>query len=279
MSEMVDLSARTGTGRLDGKVALVVGGGQTPGESTGNGRATAVVFGREGAQVVVADRRLDSAEDTVKLIEGEGGKAVALACDVTEEAQIAAMVATVVERFGRIDILQNNVGVSLAGGDARVTDITPEAFDHISDVNIRGMLLTCKHVLPVMREQRSGVITSISSLATEIDYRYVTYKTTKAGVNALTELLAIENAEYGIRANCILPGLMNTPMAVENRIGVLAPTREGVIAERDSHVPLRGKMGSGWDVAYAALYLASDEAQFVTGIKLIVDGGQQLRAG
>lgn len=276
---MIDLSAKQGFGRLEGKVALVVGGGQTPGVSTGNGRATAVVFAREGAQVVVADRDLSSAEDTVKVIEGEGGRAVAIAVDVTEEEQIATMVSGVVERFGRIDVLQNNVGVSLAGGDALLTDITPEAFDRISDINIRGMVLTCKHVVPIMRAQGSGAITSISSLATEIDYRYVAYKTTKAGVNALTDLLAITNAEYGIRANAILPGLMNTPMAVENRIGVLGSTREEVIAARDSHVPLRGKMGTGWDVAYAALFLASDEAQFVTGIHLVVDGGQQLRAG
>ena len=276
---MTDLSTKPGSGRLEGKVALVVGGGQTPGESTGNGRATSIVFAREGAQVIVADRRLESAEDTVKLIEAEGLKALAWEVDVTSEDQIRSMVEGVVERFGRIDILHNNVGISLAGGDAVVTEITPEAFDRISDVNIRGMVLTCKYVLPVMRAQRSGSITSISSLATEIDYRYVAYKTTKAGVNALTELLAITNAEYGVRANAILPGLMNTPMAVENRIGVLAPTREGVIAERDSHVPLGSKMGTGWDVAYAALYLNSDEAQFVTGVKLIVDGGQQLRAG
>jgi NAD(P)-dependent dehydrogenase (short-subunit alcohol dehydrogenase family) len=247
--------------------------------SVGNGRATAVVFGREGARVAVADRDLASAQQTADEITAAGGEAYAVAADVTDEDQIKAMVDGVVERWGRIDVLQNNVGVSLAGGDAALTDITADAFNRISDINIRGMVLTCKHVVPVMRAQGSGVITSISSLATEIDYRYIAYKTTKAGVNALTELLAITNAEYGIRANAILPGLMNTPMAVENRIGVLGSTREEVIAERDRHVPLRGKMGTGWDTAYTALFLASDEAQFITGMLICVDGGQQLRAG
>jgi NAD(P)-dependent dehydrogenase (short-subunit alcohol dehydrogenase family) len=276
---MSDLSSATGHGRLAGRVALVVGGGQTPGVTTGNGRATATVFAREGARVVVADRDLGAAEDTVVAITAEGGDAVAVAADVTDEGQIQAMVAGVVDRYGRLDILQNNVGVSLAGGDARITEITADAFDRITNINLRAMVLTCKHAVPVMRAQGSGVITNISSLATEIDYRYITYKTTKAGVNSLTELLAIENAEFGIRANAILPGLMNTPMSVENRIGVLGATREAVVAERDSHVPLRGKMGTGWDVAYAALFLASDEAQFITGVKLVVDGGQRLRAG
>jgi NAD(P)-dependent dehydrogenase (short-subunit alcohol dehydrogenase family) len=276
---MSDLSTHRGLSRLEGRVALVVGGGQTPGVTVGNGRATSVVFAREGARVIVADRTLEAAEETVKIIADEGGEAVAWEADVTDEDQIRAMIDGVVDRWGRIDILQNNVGVSLAGGDASITDITPEAFDRITDINLRGMVLTCKHAVPVMRAQGSGVITNISSLATEIDYRYIAYKTTKAGVNALTDMLAITNAEHGIRANAILPGLMNTPMSVENRIGVLGATREEVVAERDSHVPLRGKMGTGWDVAYAALFLASDEAQFITGVLLCVDGGQRLRAG
>lgn len=265
--------------RLEGKVALLFGGGQTPGMSVGNGRATALLFGREGAKVTVVDRDLAGAEETAGLIVEDGGEAVAVQADVTDEAQIQAAVAGCVERWGRIDILHNNVGVSLAGGDAHLTEIDPEAFDRIMQINLRGMVLTCKHTLPVMREQRSGAIVNISSLATEIDYRYVAYKTSKAGVNALTELTAITNAEYGIRANAILPGLINTPMSVENRIGVLGATREEVIAKRDHEVPLGRAMGSAWDVAAAAVFLCSDEARFITGVLLTVDGGQALKAG
>jgi len=130
-----------------------------------------------------------------------------------------------------------------------------------------------------MREQQAGSITTISSIAALIDYAYISYKTSKAGVVALTQHVAITNARYGIRANVILPGLMNTPMAIENRIGVLAATREEVIARRDEQVPLRGKMGTAWDVANAALFLSSDEAQFITGVALNVDGGQALKIG
>lgn len=265
--------------RLAGKVALVVGGGQTPGATIGNGRATALLFGREGARVMVADRDLASAEETAANIKAEGGTALACRADVTDEESVRAMVAACVEEWDHIDVLHNNVGVSLAGGDAEITDITVEAFDRVTSITLRSMVLTCKHVLPVMRAQRSGVIINISSLATLIDYRYIAYKTSKAGVNALTEALAITNAEYGVRANAILPGLMNTPMAIENRIGVLGATREEVVAKRDAQVPLGATMGTGWDVAHAALFLASDEARFVTGVLLPVDGGQRLKAG
>jgi NAD(P)-dependent dehydrogenase (short-subunit alcohol dehydrogenase family) len=261
--------------RLQGKVAMVVGAGQKPGPTMGNGRATAVLFGREGARVLAIDRNLESAQETAGMIRKEGGEAHALAADVTDESSIRAAVASCLERWQRIDILHNNVGVSITGGDAPVTEITVEAFDRIVAINLRGMVLTCKHVIPVMRRQKSGVIINISSMSVSSDYPYVTYKTTKAGVVALTQQVAIQNAKYGIRANVILPGLIDTPMAVDTRAEVGGKSREEVAAERSARVPM-GKMGTAWDVAYAALFLASDEAGFITGVSLPVDGGRVL---
>ena len=261
--------------RVKGKVAVVVGGGQTPGETIGNGRATARVFGREGAQVLVVDRDLKSAEETVALIKDDGGDASAAAADIVEEEQVRALVALARERYGRIDILHNNVGASLALGDAVATDLTVEAFDRIVAVNLRGMWLACKHVIPVMREQEGGSIVNISSMAVLSPYPYLGYKTTKAAVISLTENIAFANARYGIRANVILPGLMNTPMAIEPRVALGVP-REQVIADRDRQVPLRRRMGTGWDVAHAALFLHSDEAGFITGVSLPVDGGSSV---
>jgi NAD(P)-dependent dehydrogenase (short-subunit alcohol dehydrogenase family) len=265
--------------RLENKVAIVVGAGQTPGQTVGNGRATAEVFAREGANVIAVDINLDSATDTVNEITNNGGKALAMQADATNESDISAVFARCMSEWGRIDILHNNVGVSLAGGDAPLTEIDGDAFDRITTINLKSMVLACKHVLPIMRAQGSGSIITISSAAAIMDYPYVSYKTSKAGVIALTQHVAITNAEFGIRANCILPGLMNTPMAVENRIGVIGTSREEVIARRDAQVPLRHTMGTGWDVANAALFLASDEARFITGVALPVDGGQLLKIG
>src|SRR5262245_43416053 len=263
--------------RVEGKAAIVVGGGQTPGQTVGNGRATAVVLGREGARVCVVDRTLASAQETVALIEKEGGEAWAFAADVTREDDVRRLVAAALERFGRLDILHNNVGASLALGDAVATDLTEEAFDRSFAVNLKSMWLACKHALPALRETE-GSIVNISSMAARNAYPPVGYKTTKAGVVALTENLAAQNAQYGVRANSILPGLMNTPMAIEARVAQ-GTAREEVIAARDRRVPLRRRMGTGWDVAYAALFLHSDEAQFVTGVSLIVDGGESVSWG
>jgi NAD(P)-dependent dehydrogenase (short-subunit alcohol dehydrogenase family) len=265
--------------RVAGKVAIVVGAGQTPGQTFGNGRATAVLLAREGARVGAADRDLASAEETAKLIAEEGGEALAVRADVTSEPDIEAMIGGCVERWGRIDILHNNVGVSIAGGDAPIAEIEADAFSRIMAINLQGMAMTCKHAIGVMRKQDGGVITNISSIAAHINYPYVAYRTSKAGVVTLTEHIAITNAQYGIRANAILPGLMDTPMAIENRVGRGGATREQVIADRNSHVPLRNRMGTAWDVANAALFLASDEAAFITGVSLNVDGGQSLAAG
>jgi NAD(P)-dependent dehydrogenase (short-subunit alcohol dehydrogenase family) len=265
--------------RLEGKVALVMGGGQTEGETVGNGRATALLFAREGARVAVVDRVKESADETAQLIADEGGEAESLHADVTDEAAVALAVGESVRRWGRIDILHNNVGVSIAGGDAPVTGVTTEALERILGVNLVGMVLACKHTVPVMQAQGGGAIVNISSNAVLIDYPYVGYKTSKAAVIALTQQLAITYATDGIRANAILPGLMNTPMAIENRARRWGLSREEVVALRDAEVPLRRKMGTAWDVAHAALFLASDEAGFVTGAVLTVDGGQSLQAG
>jgi NAD(P)-dependent dehydrogenase (short-subunit alcohol dehydrogenase family) len=261
-------------GRVEGKIALVAGGGQTPGETIGNGRATAVVLAREGAKVVVADRDIARAEDTAAFIKGEGNEARAVACDITSEEDVAGMIAATLAAYGRLDILHNNVGASLALGDANALDLTVEAFQRSFDLNLKGMWLTCKHALLELR-RAEGSIVNISSMAALGAYPLVGYKTTKAAVVALTQNLAAANAEYGVRANAILPGLMQTPMAIEARVAAGTPRAE-VIARRDAQVPLKRKMGTGWDVAYAALFLHSDEAKFITGVNLSVDGGQSI---
>lgn len=262
-------------GRVQGLAAIIFGGGQTPGETIGNGRATAILLAREGAQVLVADRDAASADETAAMIRAEGFSASAIAADVIEETQVRGAIAACIERYGKLDILHNNVGASLALGDATATDLAVEAFDRIVAVNLRGMWLACKYALPTMREQGRGSIVNISSMAVRSAYPYVGYKTTKAAVISLTENIAAANARYGIRANAILPGLMNTPMAIEPRVAAGVP-REQVVAERDRRVPLGGKMGTGWDVAYAALFLHSAEAGFITGVSLPVDGGSSV---
>ena len=265
--------------RLDGQAAIVVGGGQTPGQTIGNGRATAITYARAGARVLVADRDLDAAAATVAEITAEGGDAVPFRADVTDEADIAAMVANACDRWGRLDILHNNVGISVAGGDAEISKIEGEAFDRIMAINLKSMVLAIKHALPVMRGQQSGNIVNISSTAAHEDYPWVTYKASKAAAKAMTEQVALQNAPHGIRVNCIQPGLMNTPMAVDARMDAWDMTREEVVAMRDAKVPLGGKMGTAWDVANAALFLVSDEARFITGVTLMVDGGAHCRIG
>ncbi len=265
--------------RLKDRVAIVVGAGQSPGEGIGNGRATALTFAREGAKVLCVDHNLASAEETVAMIKHDQGTAVAFKADVTKDAEIKAMVSDAHRRWGRIDILHNNVGVSISGGDAELLDITEEAFDRCVAINLKSTILACKHVIPIMRQQKSGAIVNISSMAVITTYPYVAYKATKAAMVSFTEQLAYQNAQYGIRANVILPGLMNTPMAVDTRAREFKKSRAEVEAERDSKVPLRNKMGTGWDVANAALFLASDEANFITGVTLPVDGGASVRRG
>jgi NAD(P)-dependent dehydrogenase (short-subunit alcohol dehydrogenase family) len=263
--------------RLAGKIAIVMGGGQTEGETIGNGRATAILFAREGATVVAVDRRLDSARETVEMIESEGGRASAFEGDATRESDCIALIESCRAEHGRIDVLHNNVGIG--GGDAGPAHVTEDAWDQIMGVNLKSVVLPCKHALPLMREQRSGAIINISSIAAVCSTGIVAYKTSKAGVNAYTQALAVGNAKYGIRANVIMPGLMNTPMAIEGISQARGVSREELIRKRDAQVPLAGKMGTAWDVAHAALFLASDDARFITGVALPVDGGQSARIG
>ena len=265
--------------RLASKVAVVIGAGQSPGQGLGNGRATAIRFAREGARVLAVDRRIESAQETASLIRQEGFVCEAFAADVTCESDLAAAMQEACRRWGSLDVLYNNVGVSLGGGDAQLQDITEEAFDNVYRINLRGTAFACKHAVKIMREQRSGAIVNMASAAAVENHPLVAYKATKAAVIALTQQLAIQNAPYGIRANCLMPGLIDTPMAVDTRAGRAGVPREQVLAERDSKVPLRGKQGTAWDVANAALFLASDEANFITGIGVLVDGGRVLDAG
>ncbi len=266
--------------RLAGKVAIVVGAGQTPGDTIGNGRATAILFAREGAQVLLVDRAIESAAETEKMIAAEGGEASAFEADVTREDDCAAIAGECLERFGRIDVLHNNVGIGT--GDAGIMHLDSGAWRRIIDVNVTSMMLTCKHVLPQMREQGSGSIINVSSIASIVTSGVgstLTYKVSKAAVNALTQQIATGGARHGIRCNAILPGLMNTPMAIESISAARGVDKEDLIRLRDAAVPLRGGMGTAWDVANAALFLASDEARFITGVLLPVDGGQSIRIG
>ena len=265
------------SGRLQGRVAMVVGAGQTPGEGIGNGRAVSLLFAREGARVLAIDCDLSSAQQTAEMIAAEGGECSPVEGDATREDHCDRFTRQCLEAFGRVDILHNNVGIG--GGDAGPAHVTEEAWDHILSVNLKSVVFPCKAVLPLMREQASGVITNISSIAAVCSTGIVAYKTSKAGVNAYTQSLAIGNAKYGIRANVIMPGLMNTPMAVDGISAARGVPRDELIQLRDAQVPLGAKMGTAWDVAYAALFLASDEARFITGVALPVDGGQSARIG
>lgn len=263
--------------RVEGKVAVVVGAGQTPGDTIGNGRATAELLAREGATVLAVDRNLASAEETVAAIVEQGGTATALRADITVEADCQAIAETAVERYGRIDVLVNNVGIGT--GDAGATHLTEDAWDLIHDVNLKGMWLTCKHVLPLLRAQGSGSVVNISSVAAVCSVGFLAYKTSKAGVNALTHQLAMTSAARGVRVNAVMPGLMDTPMAIEGIAAAAGMDRDELRRQRDALVPLGQKMGTAWDVAHAVLFLASDEAAFVTGVVLPVDGGQHARVG
>jgi len=263
--------------RLSDKVAIVVGAGQTPGDTIGNGRATALLFAREGARVVLVDLNFESARETGALIEAEGGTCFAVKADVTREEDCAGFVKATVDTYGRVDILHNNVGIG--GGDDEILSLAQSSWDTIMAVNLKSMFLSCRSVLPLMREQRSGSIINISSIAAICSTGIVAYKTSKAGVNALTHQIALENAKYNIRANAIMPGLMNTPMAIEGISQARGIAKDDLIRQRNASVPLGAQMGTAWDVAYAALFLASDESKFITGVMLPVDGGQSARVG
>lgn len=263
--------------RLEGKTALVVGAGSS-GPGWGNGKAAAMLFAREGAKVLCADLNAAAAEETANLIRGEGGTADAVRADASKAADVEAMVARCLERFGRIDILDNNVGIAEVGG---VVALAEADWDRVFAVNLKSCFLTMKQVIPVMEQQGGGSIINISSIAS-IRYTgvpYASYYASKAAMNHLTRATAVEYAPKQIRVNAILPGLMKTPMV--ERSAALAQSYAGGNVEamwraRDAQVPM-GHMGDAWDVAYAALFLASDEAKYVTGVELVVDGGITLK--
>ena len=267
--------------RLAGKRAVVVGAGQTPGETIGNGKATALLFAREGAEVLCVDRVLARAEETAAEIVDDGGAATALAADITDAEQAASITAAALDRMAGIDVLVNNVGIGLAGpssdGPAHLCD--EDAFDRTLDVNLKAMWFTIKAAIPAMRDAGGGSIVNISSLASLGGSNQLAYEISKAGVNRLTLHVANGNAKYGVRCNAILPGLMDTPMAIEGIAKATGRSVEETRAQRDQRVPLRGRMGTGWDTGNAALFLASDESQFVTGVLLPVDGGMSARIG
>lgn len=264
--------------RLEGKIGIVVGAGQTPGDTIGNGRAAAVLFAREGAKVLLVDKELSRAAETAAQIAKEGGESQCFAGDWTRAADCKAYVGACVAEWGRVDFLHNNVGTG--AGDGPPADIAEEPFDRIMQVNLKGCLLSCQAVLPRMREQASGTIVNISSIAALAYAPGLTaYKLSKIGMNMLGQQLALSNAKYGIRVNTIMPGLMDTPMAIEGQAKARNVTKAQLRADRDKRVPLKGKMGSAWDVAYAALFLHCDESAFITGVALSVDGGQSARIG
>jgi NAD(P)-dependent dehydrogenase (short-subunit alcohol dehydrogenase family) len=266
------------TVRLAGKAGIVVGAGQSPGDTVGTGRAAAILFAREGAKVLLVDRDIDSARETSEIIAREGGVAECVRGDWTSADDCRSYAAACVEAWGRIDFLQNNVGVG--GGDASPSTVTEEAFDRIQTVNLKGCLLSCQAVAPVMRAQKSGSIVNISSIAAFATAVALTaYKISKAGVNALGQSLAAECAPDGVRVNTIMPGLLDTPMAIDAWASALNKPREDIQAQRDRLVPLRSRMGTAWDVAHASVFLHSDEAGFITGAVLPVDGGQLTRVG
>ena len=256
--------------RVKGKVAIVTGAGSI-GPGLGNGKASAIVYAREGARVVAVDCNLNAAEETKCLIEKEGGQCIAITADVTKSTDSKAMVEACVQTFGRVDILHNNVGIAKPGGPIEIDE---EIWDYVIDVNLKSMFLTCKYVLPYMEEQKSGCILNISSVAAirAIPHPAITYTSSKAGVIALTRDIAIQYAPRGIRANAILPGFINTPMVAASVMQAYGRNVEEMNKQREAMCPM-GKQGEAWDVAYAALFLASDEAKYITGTTLVVDGG------
>ncbi len=259
------------SGRLNEKVAIVIGAGSS-GPGWGNGKAAAVLYAREGAKVFAVDIKNDAANETADIIRQDGGEVVSFAADVSKAHDVKALVQKCLDTYGRIDILLNNVGILAVGGPEELDE---EVWDHHMAVNVKGAFLSCKYVLPVMVKQGKGAVVNISSVASirYTGYPSAVYNASKGALNQLTQNVAVQYAPKGIRANCVLPGLMNTPMIREPLKDAYGPGGiEEMIRKRDEQVPL-GKMGDAWDVAYASLFLASDEARYITGALLVVDGG------
>ena len=257
---------------LPGKVAMVTGAGSI-GPGWGNGKATAVLLARQGAKLFAIDRNLAAAEETRGLIEKEKGACVAHHCDMTVSAEVEAAVAACLARFGRIDILVNNVGGSAPGDPVTMTEAV---WDSQLDHNLKTAFLGCKHVLPVMVRQGGGAIVNLSSIAgmrSDADRAHVAYSATKSGIIGFTRSTAMAYVKRGVRCNAVVPGIMHTPLVEERlakQIGNNDPA--ALIAKRNAQVPM-GKMGDAWDVAHAVLFLVSDEARHITATQIIVDGG------
>jgi NAD(P)-dependent dehydrogenase (short-subunit alcohol dehydrogenase family) len=266
--------------RLAGKVAVITGAGQSEGQGIGNGRATAIAFAREGATVVLADLDEASAQETA---DTAGENASVVGADVSDEADCARLVATCLERHGRVDVLHHNVGIGT--GDGWTENLDMDAWERIMRVNAGSAAMLAKAVVPSMRDQGGGAITHVSSIAavcattSALGNPPLSYKMSKAALNALTQSLAQSYAGDGIRVNAIMPGLIDTPMGVDAAAREFGLDRDRYAEARNNAVPLKGGMGSAWDVANAAVFLASDEARFVTGAILPVDGGQSCRIG
>ena len=265
------------TGRIQDKVALIMGAGSV-GPGWGNGRAIATRFAEEGAKIFGVDRNLEQMKETIERVQATGAEIETAFCDVTSHQSIKDAVAACMARFGRIDILVNNVGGSAAGGPVEMSE---EVWDSQVDVNLKSVFLTCKHVLPIMQAQGSGAIINMASTSGTrwTGSAQVAYAATKAGVIQMSKVIAIQYAKLGIRVNTVVPGQLHTPM-VEVR---LAGQRAGgdvakILEQRQARIPLPF-MGDGRDTANAALYLASDEARFVTGTEIVVDGGMSVRCG
>ena len=256
--------------RVKDKVAIVTGAGSV-GPGWGNGKAAAVVYAREGAKVLAVDLHLPAAEETCEIIRQEGGTCVALQANVTRSDEVSAMADACIREFGRIDILHNNVGVPIVGG---VEEIDESEWDQQFAVNVKSMYLTCRACLPQMVKQESGAIVNISSIVSirAIGYPCVSYAASKGAVNQLTQQIAIQYAARGVRANSLLPGLMHTPQIEHYLTAAYDSDRDEMIRKRNELIPMR-RMGTAWDVAHAALFLASDEAKYITGAELVVDGG------
>ena len=257
--------------RLQGKVAVITGAGSI-GPGLGNGKATAILFAREGAQVFANDINREAVDETRSMIEKEGGKCTIHQGDVSKASDVEAMIDRCIEEYGRIDILHNNVGIVEVGGPVEASE---ESWDRALAVNLKSIFLTCKYVLPHMESQGAGAIVNVSSISGMrwIGVPYISYSTTKAGVLQFTQSVALQYAAKRIRCNCVVPGTVNTPLVSASLGGQYGTDDiEKMLEIRDRQVPM-GKMGDAWDVAYAALFLASDEAKYVTGTHLIVDGG------
>ena len=248
--------------RLEGKVAIVTGAG-SQNEGIGNGRAAAILFAREGARVLLVDRKLAPAEETLAMIRGEGGEADAFEADVTSAADCEAMVASAVERWGKLDILDNNVGI---GSRGTILDTSEEAWERVMRTNVTGMMLASRAAIPAMVANGGGAIVNISSIAAMRPRGLVAYATSKGAVIALTKGLAADHGRQGIRVNCVAPGPVYTPM-------VYAAGMPDEVRERRRRSSALAIEGTGWDIGYAALFLVSDEARYITGVVLPVDGG------